>query len=159
MVEHFHQNPRKRGKSHQHQHQHHQHQHQHQPKGISAGGEVAQSFTGHNNSVLHSIGHRVQSTALARDIHFKVLEHKTNDWVRSRINFSVGPEGLPLTTVRRRKLAWFGHVTRHDSLSKAILLGTSEDNLLGNSGHPSGHLEEIVIFRSWSTSPTTGCGV
>ena len=32
-----------------------------------------------------------------------------------------------LATVRRWKLAWFGHVTHHDSLSKTILQGTFED--------------------------------
>ena len=31
-----------------------------------------------------------------------------------------------LVTVKRRNLAWFGHVTRHDSLSKTILHGTVE---------------------------------
>ena len=46
------------------------------------------------------------------------LEHRTNDWVRSEINFHLGPQE-PL-------LAWFGHVTRHDTLSKTILHGTSE---------------------------------
>ena len=52
------------------------------------------------------------------------LEHKTNDWVQSKINFLVGPREPFLAIVKRRKLAWFGHVTRHDSLSKTILLGT-----------------------------------
>ena len=55
------------------------------------------------------------------------LEHKTNDWVRSEINFLVGPQESLLATVKRRELAWFGHVTRHDSLSKTILQGTLED--------------------------------
>ena len=49
------------------------------------------------------------------------LEHKTNDWVRSKINFFVGPQELLLATVKRRKFACFGHVTRHHSLSKTIL--------------------------------------
>ena len=43
------------------------------------------------------------------------LEHKTNDRVRSKINFLVGPHEPLLATVERRKLAWFGHITRHDS--------------------------------------------
>ena len=46
--------------------------------------------------------------------------------VRSEINFLVSPQEPPLATVERRKLAWFGHVTRHDSLSKTILQGTLE---------------------------------
>ena len=45
----------------------------------------------------------------------------TNDWVQSKINFLVGPQEPLLATVKRWKLAWFGHVTRHDSLSKIIL--------------------------------------
>ena len=52
------------------------------------------------------------------------LEHKTNDWVWSKINLLVGPQEPLLATVKRRKLAWFGQVTRHDSLSKTILQGT-----------------------------------
>ena len=47
------------------------------------------------------------------------LEHKTNDWVRSKINFRVCPQEPLLATDKRWKLAWFGHVTRHDSLSRA----------------------------------------
>ena len=54
------------------------------------------------------------------------LEHETNDWVWSRISFLVGPQEPLLATVKRRKLAWFGHVTSHVSLSKMILQGTLE---------------------------------
>ena len=54
------------------------------------------------------------------------LGHKTNDWVRTKINFPVGPQESLLATVKRRKLGWFGHVTRHDSLSKTILRGILE---------------------------------
>ena len=52
------------------------------------------------------------------------LDHKTNDRVHGKINFLVGLQELPLATVERRKLAWFGHVTRHNSFSKTILQGT-----------------------------------
>ena len=48
------------------------------------------------------------------------LEHKTNDWLRSKIIFLVGPLEPLLAIVTRQKLAWFGHVTRHDSLSKTV---------------------------------------
>ena len=54
------------------------------------------------------------------------LEHKTKDRVRSKINFLVGPQEPLLAAVKRRKHARFGHVTRHDSLSKTILLDTLE---------------------------------
>ena len=54
------------------------------------------------------------------------LEHKTNDWVRSKIDFLVGPQESLLATVKRRKLAWFVHVTRLSTLCKPILQGTLE---------------------------------
>ena len=55
------------------------------------------------------------------------LEQKTNDCVRSEINFLVDPQEPLLATAKRRKLAWFRPVGHHDSLSKTILQGTLED--------------------------------
>ena len=42
-------------------------------------------------------------------------EHNTNDWVRSKANFLVGPQEPLLATVRRQKLEWFRacHTPRH----------------------------------------------
>ena len=54
------------------------------------------------------------------------LEHKTNNWVWSKINFLVGLQEPLLATVKRQKLSWFGYVTRHDILFKTILQGTLE---------------------------------
>ena len=59
-------------------------------------------------------------------LHISYLEHKTNDWVWGKINVLVGPQVSLVAIVKRRKLAWFGHVTRHDSLSKTIIQGTLE---------------------------------
>ena len=53
------------------------------------------------------------------------LEHKTCDWVRSKINF-LDPQEPLLASVNRQKLAWFGHVNCHGSLSQTILQGTLE---------------------------------
>ena len=44
-----------------------------------------------------------------------------------------GPTGTSSGNCQRRKLAWFGHFTHHDSLSKTILQGTSEV-VRGNAG-------------------------
>ena len=46
------------------------------------------------------------------------LEHKFNDWVQSKIIFLVRLERPLQATVQRRKLAWYRHVKRHDSLSQ-----------------------------------------
>ena len=53
-------------------------------------------------------------------------EHKTNEYVLTTVRNLVGPQQPLLATVKRRKLAWFGHLTRHNSLSKTILQGTVE---------------------------------
>ena len=63
---------------------------------------------------------------LRKLLRISFLEQKTNDWVRSKINSLVGAQEPALATVKRRKLAWFGHVTRHKSLSKTIPQGALE---------------------------------
>ena len=66
---------------------------------------------------------------LRKLLHISYLQQKTNNWVRSKINFFVGPEKPHLATVTRRKLAWFRHVTCHDSLSKITLHSPLESRL------------------------------
>ena len=63
---------------------------------------------------------------LRRLLRISYMDHKTNDYVRAIINTNVGPQEPLLATVKRRKLTWFGHVTRHDSLCKTIMQGTVE---------------------------------
>ena len=54
------------------------------------------------------------------------LENETNDWLRSKSKFLVDPQEPTLATVKKRKLAWFGHGTSHDSPSKLSLHGILE---------------------------------
>ena len=51
-------------------------------------------------------------------------EKKTNEFVTATIKQKVGKQEELITTVKRRKMAWFGHVTRHQNMSKTILQGT-----------------------------------
>ncbi|PIK48881.1 hypothetical protein BSL78_14247 [Apostichopus japonicus] len=59
--------------------------------------------------------------ARGESIRILYTDRKTNDYVRETVGDLVGPYEPLLSTVKRRKQAWFGHVTRHDSLSKVIL--------------------------------------
>ena len=54
------------------------------------------------------------------------MDHKTNEYVRGQVTILAGPQEPLLATVKRRKLQWFGHTARHNSLSKTILQGTVE---------------------------------
>ena len=67
-----------------------------------------------------------ETKRLRKLLRISYLKHWTNYWMRNKINFLVGPQEPPLVTVKRWKLAWFGHVTRHESFSKANLQGTLE---------------------------------
>ena len=51
-------------------------------------------------------------------------DHITNEEVKARIGKVIGPYEDLLTTVKRRKLKWYGHVTRSSGLAKTILQGT-----------------------------------
>ena len=52
-------------------------------------------------------------------------DHITNEEVKARIGNAIGPyEGVLLTSVKRRNLTWYGHVTRSSDLARTILQGT-----------------------------------
>ena len=51
-------------------------------------------------------------------------DHITNEEVKARIGNAIGPYEDLLTSVKRRKLMWYGHVTRSSGLAKTILQGT-----------------------------------
>ena len=48
----------------------------------------------------------------------------TNDEVRAKIQQAIGPHEDLLTIVKRRRLQWYGHVSRSSGLAKTILQGT-----------------------------------
>ena len=51
-------------------------------------------------------------------------DHITNEEIKNRVTNEIGPYSDLLTIVKKRKLQWYGHVTRSSSLSKTILQGT-----------------------------------
>ena len=51
-------------------------------------------------------------------------DHVTNEEVRAKIQQEIGPHKDLLTIVKRRKLQWYGHVSRSSGLAKTILQGT-----------------------------------
>ena len=51
-------------------------------------------------------------------------DHVTNEEVRREIQAAIGEYDEILTLVKKRKLKWFGHVSRSSGLVKTILQGT-----------------------------------
>ena len=54
---------------------------------------------------------------------YRVMIYNGNK-VRAKIHQAIGPHENLLTIVKRRKLQWYGHVSRSSGLAKTILQGT-----------------------------------
>ena len=57
-------------------------------------------------------------------LHISYKDYVTNEEVRAKIQHAIGPHEDLLTIVKRRKLQWYGHVSRSSGLAKTILQGT-----------------------------------
>ena len=56
--------------------------------------------------------------------HISYKDHVTNEEVCAKIQQAIGPHEDFLTIVKRRKLQWYGHVSRSLGMAKTILKGT-----------------------------------
>ena len=56
-------------------------------------------------------------------LHISYKDHVTNEEVLAKIQHAIGPHE-DLAIVKRRKLQWYGHVSRSSGLAKTILQGT-----------------------------------
>ena len=57
-------------------------------------------------------------------LHISYKDHVTDKEVRAKIQQAIGPHEDLLTIVKRRKLQWYGHVSRSLGLAQTILQGT-----------------------------------
>ena len=65
-----------------------------------------------------------KNTSHRKILHISYKDYVTNEEVRAKIQQAIGPHEDLLTIVKRRKLQWYGHVSRSSGLAKAILQGT-----------------------------------
>ena len=56
-------------------------------------------------------------------------DHVTNEEVRRKIQAAIGEHGELLALVKKRKLRWFGHVSRSSGLAMIILQGKNKKNI------------------------------
>ena len=90
-------------------------------------------------------------------LHISYKDHVTNEEVCAKIQQAIGPHEDLLRIVKRRKLQWYGHVSRSLSLAKTILQGTVkgrrrqdrqrkrwEDNIRGWTGVGLGELQDTM---------------
>ena len=79
-------------------------------------------------------------------LHISYKDHVTNEEIRAKIQQAIGPREDLLTTVKRRKLQWYGHVSRSLGLAKTILQGTVKGG--GRQGRQKKRWEDNI--REWT---------
>ena len=57
-------------------------------------------------------------------LHISYKDHVTDEEVRAKIQQAIGPHEDLLTIVKRRKLKWYGHISRSSGQTKTNLQGT-----------------------------------
>ena len=60
-------------------------------------------------------------------LHISYKDHVTNEEFCAKIQQAIGPHEDLLTIVKRRKLQWYGHVSRSSGLAKTVLQGTVKE--------------------------------
>ena len=73
-------------------------------------------------------------------------DHATDKEVRTKIQQAIKPHEDPLTIVKRRKLKWYGHVSRSSDLAKTILKGTGK----GGRRHSDRKKRWADNIREWT---------
>ena len=72
----------------------------------------------------------VEMRGFRRFLGISYKDHITNEMVRSRIRKAIGSYEELLSTVKRREMKWYGHVTRVSGLAKTVL----QDTVQGGGG-------------------------
>ena len=99
-------------------------------------------------------------------------DHVINEEVRAKIRQAIGPHEDLLTIVKRRKLQWYGHVSRSSGLAKTIFQGTVkggrrqgrqrerwEGNIREWTGLEFGKCQRAVENRLWCPNDPRGKGI
>ena len=79
-------------------------------------------------------------------LHISYKDHVTNEEVRAKIQQAIGPHEDLLTIVKRRKLQWYGHVSRSSGLVKTVLQCTVKRGR--RQGRQRKRLEDNI--REWT---------
>ena len=76
----------------------------------------------HSRAPKKNTSHGIE--VLPQDTTHLYKDHVTNEEVRAKIQQAIGPHEDVLTILKRRKLQWYGHVSRSSGLAKTIFQGT-----------------------------------
>ena len=80
----------------------------------------------------------------------------TNEEVRAKIQQAIGPHEDPLIIVKRRKLQWYGHVSRSSGLAKTISQGTVKGGRRQGRQMKRQHQTTSENGQAWSSPSPRG---
>ena len=105
--------------------------------------------------------HAIEMRCCRRLLNISYKNHVTNEEVHRKIQAAFGKHEEFLTSVKTRKLRWFGHILRSSGLAKTILQGTVpgknrksrqkkvwEDNIKEWTGMDFASSARAAIFRT-----------
>ena len=85
----------------------------------------------------------LEMRCLRRLLNINYKDRVTNVEVRRRVTCQIGPHSELLAKVIEKKLKWFGHVIRSDTISKTILQGTVDG--IRRRGRPKLQWQDNVV--------------
>ena len=85
-------------------------------------------------------------------------DHITNDAVKNRIRQAIGPYDDILTTVKKRKLKWFGHLSRSSGLANDNFTKNSARREKKEEGADKISVGRIISFKK-NQMEGEGCSV
>ena len=83
-------------------------------------------------------------------------DHVINEQVRRKIQAAIGEYDELLTLVKKRKLRWFGHVSRSSGLAKSILQGTVKGKKKKEAGRRRGGKTISKSGQEWTLPAQLG---
>ena len=83
-------------------------------------------------------------------------DHVTNKEVHAKIQQAIGPHEDPLTIVKRRKLQWYGHVSRSSGVAKTIVQGTVKGGRRQGRQRKRGGKTTSGNGQAWSSASPRG---
>ena len=89
-------------------------------------------------------------------LHISYKDHVTKEEVRARIQQAIGPHDDLLTTVKRRRLQWYGHVSSSSGLAKTILARHSERMEEDKADRGRGGMTTSGNGQAWSSASPRG---
>ena len=95
----------------------------------------------------------LETKCFRRVLGISYKDHVTNVEVKEKIKTAIGKYDALLTIVKRRKLRWYGHVTRSNGLAKTILQGTVKGTR--KRGRQRKRWEDNIV--EWTGQPLSSC--